>query len=126
MEGPVHHDVPVDILKDLEDRFLLIPLETEKLLLAHNWSEVWDTCWVEVCTMLQNAYWHYIDNCLTAEEKLKLGDSGDSNSKQNYPFKQFFAHKSSQGSPVSASICVLWRRFSSSLENGKGVNQHVG
>ena len=37
-------------------RFLNIPLETEKLLLEHNWSEVWET-WVEVCTMLQNAYW---------------------------------------------------------------------
>ena len=23
MEGPVHHDVPVDILKDLEDRYFL-------------------------------------------------------------------------------------------------------
>ena len=32
---------------------------------------------------------HYIDNCLTAKEKLKLGDSGDPKSKQNYPFKQF-------------------------------------
>ena len=58
MEGrvTVHHDVPADILKDLENRFLHIPLDTERLLRTHNWPEVWDT-WVEVCTMLQNAYW---------------------------------------------------------------------
>jgi len=108
MEGPVsvHHDVPVDILKDLGDRFLNISLETEKLLLAHNWSEVWDT-WVEVCTMLQNAYWHYIDNCLTAEEKLKLGDSGDPNSKQKYPFKQFCAQIFPTVSCLSLHLCSL-------------------
>ena len=39
-------------------RFLQIPLETEKLLrLTWNWEEVWEEAWVEVCKMLQNAYW---------------------------------------------------------------------
>jgi len=102
----VHHDVPADILKDLGDRFLNIPLETEKLLLEHNWSEVWET-WVEVCTMLQNAYWHYIDNCLTVEEKLKLGDSGDPNSKQKYPFKQFCAQIFTKVSCLSQHLSSL-------------------
>ena len=50
---------------------------------------------------------HYIDNCLTAEEKLKLGDSGNPNSKQNYPFKQFCAQIFPRVSCLSLHLCFL-------------------